>query len=93
MPEQIERALHLAPDLTTTSSRVLGVNLVRKYALLVNDSDSVAYLSLGASAEANKGIRLNAQGGSFEINATNLWTGEIYAISVGVTKRLTITEF
>lgn len=88
----IERAVHLTKALTTTQERILGDNGKRRMALFVNDSDSVAYLGLGIPAEANKGIRVNASGGSYEINLTNPFFGEVYAVSTGVTKVMLITE-
>lgn len=84
--------LNLGLDLTATSQMVLSDNLRRYYALLVNDSDTVCYLMLGSEAVANRGIRLNAAGGSYEINLQNPWTGEIHAVSGGVNKRLTVLE-
>ena len=50
----------------TSSTIVLAKNLSRKIADIVNDSDQVIYLALGASAVLNKGIRLNAGGGSYD---------------------------
>lgn len=86
-------AVHRNINLTATQEVVLEDNPQRLYALLVNDSDSIAYLSLGVPAVANSGIRLNANGGSYEINTTNLWQGRIYAISTGATKKLMVTEY
>jgi hypothetical protein len=86
---------HTAATVGTTSTNpVLAANTSRKYALFVNDSDSVIYLKIGAAAEMNKGIRLNAGGGSFEMNANigNLMTGAIYAISSATNKNLLILE-
>jgi len=88
----MEKAVHLSMNLNTTQEKILGSNPQRRYVLLVNDSDSVAYIGLGVTAVANQGIRLNANGGSYEINLTNPFHGEIYGVSAGVTKRLTITE-
>ena len=84
--------VNLGLDLTTTSQMVLAVNPRRYYALLVNDSDTVCYLNFGSVAVANRGIRLNASGGSYEINNDNPWPGEIHAVSAGTTKRLTVLE-
>lgn len=86
-------ALHINRNITTVSQEVLADNRQRSYALLVNDSDSVIYLALGKPAIANEGIRLNASGGSYEINATNLWRGRVYAISTAATKKLMVTEW
>lgn len=84
--------IHLSFDLTATQQKILDENPSRIYAIFVNDSDTVAYLSLGEEAAANKGIRINAAGGSYEINLTNPFTGRIYAISLGAAKRLNVME-
>ncbi|GAI11797.1 unnamed protein product, partial [marine sediment metagenome] len=68
------------PAVTTTSKVVLLANRNRSYALLVNDSDAVIFIWKGKIATLNRGIRLNAAGGSYEINSTNLYKGEIAAI-------------
>jgi len=88
----MQRVLLLNIDLDGTQRKVLPENLTRRSALFVNDSDSVCYLCLGSPAVANQGIRINASGGSYEITPFNLFTGDVYAISTGVTKRLMITE-
>ena len=66
-----------------------------RIALLVNDSDTAIYLKLGADAVANQGIRLNANGGSYEMSRLhgNLYVGASNAIhgSTG-NKVLLVTE-
>jgi hypothetical protein len=61
--------------------------------LLVNDGDSDIYLAFGGPAVANKGVRLNANGGSFEINITNPWQGSINAVGDAGGPALLITEW
>jgi len=75
-----------------TDTQVLVANSARKFAVFVNDSDTVIYLDLSATAVINEGIRLNANGGSYEINLLNLYTGEVSAISSVATKNLCVTE-
>ena len=89
----LNRALHLNLSLTTTQQEVLGENPKRIYCLLLNDSTSVMYISLGVTAVANQGIRLNGSGGYFEINSTNPWLGRIYAVSSANNKILMVTEY
>ncbi len=79
-------------EVGTTSTTVLAANKNREYAILINDSDTTIYLALGTDAELNKGIRLNANGGSFEINKTNPYKGEINAICSVSGKKLLVTE-
>lgn len=77
----------------TTSSVQLYSDSDRLYALIVNDSDTIVYLNLGAAAVVGEGIRLNANGGAFEINWTNLYTGAVYGIHGGTgTKYVTVIE-
>ena len=84
---------HTVADVATTSTLVLASNSDRLHALFVNDSDTTIYLKLGAAAVLNEGIRLNANGGAYEINWTNLFTGAVYGIhgSAG-TKKVIVTE-
>ncbi|GAI07688.1 unnamed protein product [marine sediment metagenome] len=78
---------------TTASAICLQPNRNRSYALFINDSDVVIYLMKGKVAIANRGIRLNASGGSYEINSTNLYKGEVAAIHAGTgNKVLLINE-
>jgi len=83
-----------AVSVADSSTTILSANDARKYALIVNDSDTVIYLALGAAASVNSGIRLNANGGAYEINWTNLYKGAIYGIHgvSGVTKTVTVVE-
>jgi len=86
---------HTAVNVTTTTGAVLASNANRLYALLVNDSDTVIYIKLGAAAVANQGIRLNADGGSYEMSAMlgNLYTGAINGIHAGTdNKVILLTE-
>lgn len=76
----------------TSSTKVLGANGKRTQATFVNDSDTIIYLVKGKPASLNVGIRLNANGGSYEITMLNPWKGEIYAISSAATKNLCWTE-
>jgi len=76
----------------TGSTSVLSANTSRKSAVFVNDSDTVIYLSLSGTAVLNEGIRLNANGGVYEINAMNLYTGAVSAISSAASKNLAVME-
>lgn len=75
----------------TSSTSVLSAAAGRKWASIVNDSDNVVYLSLGGTAVLNEGIRLNSNGGSFVISATNLYTGAVNAIATVAGSNVTIT--
>ncbi len=83
------------PTVTTVSSSVLAAGSGRVYALFVNDGTVPIYLSLTGStaAMADTGIRLNAGGGSFEINLANDYIGQVNAITASSTAVLTVTAF
>ena len=86
---------HTAVNITIATGAALAANANRKYALFVNDSDTVIYIALGVAAVANEGIRLNATGGSYEMSDAmgNMYLGVINAIHSGAgAKVLLITE-
>ena len=86
---------HTAPNITTASGEALAANLSRNYILLVNDSNTVIYLGMDVAAVVNQGIRLNANGGSYEMadEFGNLMYDAIYAIHGGSgNKVLLVTE-
>lgn len=85
---------HTEVSVLTSSTAVLAENAARRYALFTNDSDSVIYLNLVTTAVANKGIRLNANGGSYEMSAGqgNLTTQAVKAICASNAKLLLVLE-
>lgn len=95
MSELIDSVTHTAIAVATTSTAVVAANTQRQYLLLINDSDAVIYLKLGAAAVANQGIRLNANGGSLEMSGPmgNIYQGAINGIHAGAaTKNLLVSE-
>lgn len=87
------------PTLTTpiagvSTGTILAANVNRLYALFVNDSDSIVYLALGVAAVLNAGIRLSANGGSYEMSQKfgNLYTGVVNGISGQADKIVLVTE-
>jgi hypothetical protein len=72
------------------STQLVAANRIRAEITVTNDSDTVVYLSLGVPAELSKGIRLNANGGSWTSSA---FTGAIFAFQGGAAaKRVTFAE-
>lgn len=85
-------------DVTTVGTRVAEADSTRKWWSCVNASDEPVYLALrtndselGNPAVVGRGVYLAPSGGSFELNGTNMYHGEIWAIhgDVGV-KRLCV---
>ena len=85
---------HSAVTVGATTTVALAANTSRLWALFVNDSDETVYLKLGAAAALNQGIRLNANGGTFEMSVSlgNLYTGAVNAICTSGSKKLLVTE-
>jgi hypothetical protein len=85
---------HSVVNVGIATTLVLAANPSRKYALIINDSDTVIYVKFGTTAILNSGIRLDANGGKYEMSALqgNLFTGEINAISSVDLKKLLVTE-
>lgn len=83
---------HSAVNVTDASGLILAVNEKRRYVIVQNDSDTVMYLGLGAAAVENKGIRLAASGGEYEMSLQkgNLYTGAIYAVHVSTGNKVAL---
>lgn len=77
-----------------TSGVALAANANRKYARFINDSDNTIYLKIGAAAVLNQGIRLNANGGSYEMSAAtgNLDLRAVYCITTLAGQNLIVGE-
>lgn len=76
-----------------TSTSVLAANNKRVGAVFTNNSSEDIYLRKGPIAELNKGILLVAYGGYHEINATNIYKGEVTAICTSGSKVLCVEEY
>lgn len=78
-----------------TGDTLIQATTSRQYMVIVNDGSNVVYLALDGdtAAVANKGIRLNAAGGSYEImaNEANDYRGAIRAIAVGGSSVVTVS--
>lgn len=74
--------------------QILSANTGRVYARFTNDSDTAIYLNLStASTTASAyAIRLNANGGTYDIGPTNLYTGAVYASTTAAGKRMLTVE-
>ncbi len=75
-----------------TSTLVLSPKSGRLYALLINDSNEVIYLSLGGDAVMNQGIRLAPFGGAIEIDGEKPFFGDVRAICASGNKNLSYFE-
>ncbi len=60
--------VHTVATCAATTTEALDANGERISALFVNDSTQTTWIKIGASAVANQGIRLNANGGSYFIS-------------------------
>lgn len=50
-----------------TTTEIAAANTSRRYLSIVNDSNEAVYLGIGEDAVMNKGIRINANGGAYEM--------------------------
>lgn len=64
-------------------TEVAAPNANRRYMLVQNLDAAVMYISLGSALSGAAGILLTASGGAFEMNATNLYLGRVFAYSAG----------
>jgi len=79
---------------TTTQTLALASNPARVYALFTNDSDTAVYLNLSnaSTTVVNYAVRLNANGGTYEMNDTNLYLGNVYASTTVGGKNILVLE-
>lgn len=75
-----------------TSTLVLAARSGRLYGLLINDSNEVIYLALGADAVMNQGIRLSPFGGAIELDGEKPFFGDVRAICSSGNKNLSYFE-
>ena len=86
---------HTAINVTTSTGEALAANTSRRWLLIENDSDTAIYCKVGVAAVLNQGIRLNANGGSWELSPRlgNYNTGAVNCIHGGTgNKVLLVTE-
>ena len=93
-PGEYATVVHTELLVTGTTQAALALNHERVYAMFQNDSDLTIYLRLGEDAIDTQGIRLNANGGSYEISDRlgNLFAGAVNAIAAGGSNNLLILE-
>lgn len=75
----------------STDSVIVATSTSRQYLAIVNDSANTIYLAYGVTAIGSQGIRLNASGGTLEMDTTALYTGAIHCIASS-TSITTITQ-
>lgn len=68
---------------TAANTPVLGANEARSDATITNYGAKGCFLKRGTPAEVGKGIYLAGNGGSYSIDAGNLWRGRVDAICAG----------
>lgn len=86
---------HSVVNVAITSTQVVAANTSRGFLLIENDSDTSLYCKIGVAAVVNEGIRINSNGGSFEMSRTNrnLDTRAVNCIHGGAgTKTMLVTE-
>jgi hypothetical protein len=89
--DEVSSITNFNVSIGTSSTQVLAANSNRKLLILVNDSDEPIYVSLGATATLNNGIRLNASGGALALD-NPIFKGVVNAISANGTKTLVGAE-
>lgn len=86
---QSNTATNDSATMGAASAQIVAAKTTRISLTLVNDSDSVIYISKSATAVLNKGIRLNEYGGSVSFSD---YTGVVSGISSDANKNLTYIE-
>ncbi len=80
-----ERTIDWSDTVDAASILVAASNKHRTAFWIVNTSAVAMNIGLGWPAVVGRGIHLNAGGGAFELNKTNLFKGDIYIIGASGT--------
>ena len=89
----INKAVFTSVNVTNSGILVLPENPYRFYTLLTNGSNQDMWIMLGVQNIFGEGIFIPKNGFSYEIDANNMWRGEIYGIiSVAGPKTLSVFE-
>lgn len=85
---------HTTATATVTTSEMLATSASRKYALIQNIGTVDVDIKIGAAAVASQGIRLLANGGSYEMSVAqgNLATGAINGITASGSATVLVTQ-
>lgn len=94
-PRQTNSSAKVTVGSTSTTVLAQSAHYKRQYAAFVNDADEDIYLALGATAVMNQGIRLNANGGAFELPKDqngNVYQGIVTGICTSGSKNMSVME-
>ena len=93
MPESHNMKMtHSSASMSNSSATVLAANTNRRYVLLQNIGGVDVWCNFSATAVANTGFRLDANGGIFEMNSSNIYMGIITGITGSGTTTVLVTE-
>lgn len=91
-PRPITFAAPTFAAVATTSTEILAANSSRRGAIIVNDSDEVIYLGIGAAAVVGSGVRFDKKS-VYSITFIDLHEQVINGIHAGTgTKNVTVQE-
>lgn len=89
----IDRADDTHAGVTDASVIIVAANEKRADLKIVNDLAIIVYLARGNAAVVGDGIRLNGNGGAFNMDTQDLFLGAIHAIcGIGQDGSVTISE-
>ena len=86
---------YAAVNVAVTWTKVLDVNLRRKFATITNASDTDMWLKCSTgtpSGGAGTGIFVAKAGFSYVIDNDNMWLGEVWCIHAGSGNKVAATE-
>jgi hypothetical protein len=82
-----------AATVGTSSGSAVAADADRTGLVLINTSNAIISLGLGAAAVLNSGITLNPNGGTFVMDEFTFTTAQVFAIAAAASSNLAIQEF
>lgn len=95
MTTRIGKFNYSTTNVTTSWTKVLDANQNRKFATIVNASDTDMWLKNSdgtPTGAAGSGVFVGADGFSYVIDEDNLWKGEVWMIHAGAGNKVASTE-
>jgi hypothetical protein len=91
---KLRRAVSTAETLGTSDQAIVVANEQRKRLIICNGSSVHVWISMGETAVVGKGVFLAAAGGTFEVDPTEIYTGEIRGIAEsGAANKVGVVEW
>jgi hypothetical protein len=91
---KLRRAVSTAVTLGTSDAAIVAENESRKRLIICNGSANNVWIAFGETAVVGKGVFLAPSGGTFEVDPSEVYCGDIRGISeLGAANKIGVVEW